>query len=160
MIAAGVGGAARGNCVLSPNNCFNGAASERGCLWAPRAGSPSACITPQHSQLILYNCRYDDARRLLKHASLQIDQHDHDGNTPLMLACKGGQGRLVKLCLRKGANINAQNTIGDTPLHLAAAAGHRAITKHLLQSGASPCIANKAGITAEHLIIKSTGSIR
>ena len=40
---------------------------------------------------------------------LPIDAKDDLGNTLLMLACQNGNKRIVKLCLRRGANINTQN---------------------------------------------------
>lgn len=86
-----------------------------------------------------------------------MDARDAQGNTPLMLACAGGHGRLVKLCLRKGAAIDAQNAEGDSALLLAAAAGHRAVAKHLLQAGAAPGLRNARGESAEELVMKWAG---
>jgi ankyrin repeat protein len=71
-----------------------------------------------------------------------------------MLASAGGHGRIVKLCLRKGAVINAQNAAGDTALLLAADAGHRAVAKHLLECGADPSYKNNRGESAGKLIMK------
>ena len=35
-----------------------------------------------------------------------LDQH---GNTPLIVACQNGQGRIAKMCIRYGADPNAHN---------------------------------------------------
>ncbi|GAB4817164.1 hypothetical protein N2152v2_004210 [Parachlorella kessleri] len=98
--------------------------------------------------------RYEDARQLMREAKIPIDVRDMSGNTPLMLACQGSYGRLVKLCLRKGADVNAQNAAGETALLLAAAAEHRGCAKYLLECGADPTLKTKDGRTAEELILK------
>ena len=48
-----------------------------------------------------------------------------------MLACQQGHGRLVKLLVRKGANIQAQNAQGLTAEQLAQASMHNNIVKFL-----------------------------
>ena len=48
-----------------------------------------------------------------------IDYCDKDGNTLLMISCQNGNKRIAKLCLRRGSNINLQNTNGQTCLHYA-----------------------------------------
>ena len=48
-----------------------------------------------------------------------IDYTDDVGNTLLMLCCQNGNKRMVKLCLRKGSDINKQNCNGHTCLHYA-----------------------------------------
>eukprot|EP00891_Asterochloris_glomerata_P003042 jgi/Astpho2/3042/e_gw1.00051.319.1_t len=80
-------------------------------------------------------CRYDEARSLLK-SSAQVDVRDGAGNTPLILACQAGHGRLIKLLLRKGADINAYNSTGRTALQAAAAGQHQAAVKYLRSLGA------------------------
>ena len=80
-------------------------------------------------------CRYDEARSLLK-SSAQVDMRDDAGNTPLILACQAGHGRLIKLLLRKGADINACNSIGRTALQAAASGQHHAAVKYLRSLGA------------------------
>lgn len=108
--------------------------------------------------LALLSCRrYEEARALLKAAALPVDTRDPHGSTPLMLACAGGHGRLVKLFLRKGAAINARNAAGDSALLLAAAAGHRAVAKHLLEAGADPTLVNARGESAAALLAGQPG---
>lgn len=94
---------------------------------------------------------------MLREAAIPIDARDPQGNTPLMLASAGGHGRLVKLCLRKGAAVDAQNATGETALVLAAAAGHKAVVRHLLQVGADPSLRGQQGPRAEELILQWAG---
>ena len=102
-------------------------------------------------------CRYDEARALLKASGLPPDIRDPRGTTPLMLAAAGGHGRLVKLFLRKGAAINAQNAAGECALSLAAGGGHGAVARHLLQCGADPSLADAQGVSAGDLVARLAG---
>ncbi|EFN56249.1 hypothetical protein CHLNCDRAFT_22241, partial [Chlorella variabilis] len=72
--------------------------------------------------------------------------------TALILACAGGHGRIIKLLLRKGAAINAQDARGCTPLHISVLNGHKAVARHLLEAGADALRCNNAGTTAAELI--------
>ena len=48
-----------------------------------------------------------------------IDYTDDVGNTLLIICCQHGNKRMVKLCLRKGCDMNKQNCNGHTCLHYA-----------------------------------------
>ena len=99
-------------------------------------------------------CRYEEARQALREAGLAaLDAADAAGGlTPLMLACAGGHGRLVKLLLRKGACIDAQDSQGCTALHLAARQGHKAVARHLLEAGADTSRRDAAGMSGADVI--------
>ena len=56
-------------------------------------------------------------RGLLKKPGLSVDVRDKFGNTPLIVACQNGHGRLAKMCVRYGADVNAVNHKKNTPLH-------------------------------------------
>lgn len=49
-----------------------------------------------------------------------LDATDADCNTPLHLACEGGQVGVVELLISNGANVTAQNIRGELPVHIAA----------------------------------------
>lgn len=70
-----------------------------------------------------------------------------------MLACGAGCGRLIKLLLRKGARLDAQDAAGNTALAHAILAGHRAVAKHLLLAGADASPRNTAGLSGADLIV-------
>lgn len=61
----------------------------------------------------------------------EIDAADAEGNTPLMLACGGGHGRLVKLLVRKGAKLAALNASGKTAEQLASHHHHKGVAAFL-----------------------------
>lgn len=61
------------------------------------------------------------------------------GRTPLMKACRGGHGDVIKFLLSKGADVNRQTASNDhTSLSLACAGGHIAAVEILLAAGANP----------------------
>ncbi|KAK9829625.1 hypothetical protein WJX72_006947 [[Myrmecia] bisecta] len=105
-------------------------------------------ITPDQQQLFDHckHGRYDEARALLKEGVLS-EAVDEEGTTPLMLVAQGGYGRLVKLFLRKDANINARNLAGNTALHFALANQHKAVAKYLIAQGADDGLRNLTGLT-------------
>ncbi|KAJ7287336.1 hypothetical protein C8J57DRAFT_1283579 [Mycena rebaudengoi] len=93
-----------------------------------------------------------------------------DGVLPLHAAAAGGNERVVKLLIERGADVNAPRlprrysndknrdtsapivgTSGSTPLHFAAANGNTNIVTTLLRRGAHPSRADKHGITPEML---------
>lgn len=63
---------------------------------------------------------------------MPVDLADEEGNTPLIVACQFGFGRIIKMLVRKDANINALNSRGDSPLHVAHAYHHKSVAKYLL----------------------------
>ncbi|MDG1436624.1 MAG: ankyrin repeat domain-containing protein [Rickettsiaceae bacterium] len=80
-----------------------------------------------------------------------------DNNTLLMLAidsCKADmhvENRL-KTLIKKGGNINAQNSNGDTALMMAAKKGLPQVIKVLIKEKADPAIENNDGFTALYLL--------
>ena len=50
---------------------------------------------------------------------MDIDICDENRNTVLIVAASQNCKKLVKNCLRRGANINATNNQGNTPAHQA-----------------------------------------
>ncbi len=79
--------------------------------------------------------------------SFPIDFADDVGNTLLMVSCQNGNKRMVKLCLRKGSDINKQNTNGNTSLHYAFGYGFSELGAYLISKGADDNITNAEGLT-------------
>ena len=78
---------------------------------------------------------------------IPIDFQDEFGNALLHIACQMGSKKLLKICLRRGANINIQNLKGQTPLHFAARYGYMSLVQYLVSKGADDSILNSAGLT-------------
>ena len=54
----------------------------------------------------------------------QLNEANHDGNTPLLIAAHYGQRACVELLLKENAKTDVHNNVGSTPLLVAAYNGH------------------------------------
>ncbi|KAL3455337.1 hypothetical protein BJX64DRAFT_297730 [Aspergillus heterothallicus] len=88
-------------------------------------------------------------------ASVDIEQRDSQGDTPLGLAAKSGDATIVQLLLDAKAPVNARSANGKTALMLASSHGHEAIVKLLLDSEADCFAYSDEGLTCLHY---ATGS--
>ena len=79
--------------------------------------------------------------------TLPIDAKDSKGNTLLSIACQNDNKRIVKLCLRKGADVNTQNINGQTPLHFCYAYKCMALFDYLIEKGADDTLVNADDLT-------------
>ena len=84
---------------------------------------------------------------LLKKPGLSVDVRDKFGNTPLIVACQNGHGRLAKMCVRYGADVNAVNHKKNTPLHFTVQYGFNALGDFLVDKGADRDARNDEGKT-------------
>eukprot|EP01138_Halocafeteria_seosinensis_P013247 gb/GECG01013529.1/.p1 GENE.gb/GECG01013529.1/~~gb/GECG01013529.1/.p1 ORF type:complete len:422 (+),score=27.78 gb/GECG01013529.1/:1-1266(+) len=111
--------------------------------------------TPFHSACakgfdLTVACLYDGADSPTRHTLLH--SQDRLGNTPLLLAAKGGHGFLVEWLLREGAPVSVRDREGNTALHIAARDGNYWTAREML--GLSPNssnIRNANGYTAAAL---------
>ena len=72
--------------------------------------------------------------------------------TPLMVAAREGALEAARLLLRRGARLDARDSIGRTPLHIAARPWwqeNAALVTLLLEAGAQPSIRDNQGYTPE-----------
>jgi len=94
----------------------------------------------------------EDALRLLEPPhSLDVNRHNHRGDTPLTLAASSGNMDLVQLLLDRGASATAQGERRDTPLIRAAKFRRAEVVQFFLAKqlpGLSVDDANRAGDTA------------
>ena len=87
---------------------------------------------------------------LLTRGSVDIDQGDPGGATPLMFAAHRGYLRVVRILLKKGANMFIQTDKGYTAVHSSVREGHLAVTKLLVKAGADLEAATSTGCTPLH----------
>ena len=102
-------------------------------------------LLPLHASLSVFLCffytnlivsmpfRYNEARALVKQG-VPVDTCDAQGNTPLIISAREGHGRMVKLFVRKGANLEAHNIDGMSAEQLALSSGHIGIVEYLHES--------------------------
>jgi len=77
-----------------------------------------------------------------------VDSVDEAGNTPLMLAAKIGNPRMVKIILAHNPKVNARNEAGLTALMIASENGILPIIKELKEYGADAGMKNRAGLNS------------
>jgi ankyrin repeat protein len=77
-----------------------------------------------------------------------IDEPDHRGYSPLMLAGYAGNLEAVELLLVRGADPNTRDLFGNTVLMGAAYKGFVGIVERLLLEGADPEAINHGGLDA------------
>lgn len=80
---------------------------------------------------------------------------DEEGNTPLMLASRIGNPRIVKIILAHNPVLNVKNMNGYTALMIASEQGQTHIVEQLLAKGASVSVRNSSGLTAADLAIRN-----
>ena len=77
-----------------------------------------------------------------------VSYEDHRRDPVLTWATKKGHTEVVKILLKKGAEVNAKNLYGSTALMLAARKGYPEVAEILLQNGAKVNDRNNYGSTA------------
>merc|ERR1719265_958091 len=91
-------------------------------------------------QIALAQGAYTETRRPIAIGVSDMDQEgaqiQNQGLTPLMHAAQGGHLKCVKLLLRAGASLEAEDEDGLRPLHFAARSGNQEIGSLLIRAGA------------------------
>ena len=91
---------------------------------------------------------HDDlAKMVLDRHGCPLDVCDRDGDTPLHLATRSSNKKVVAVLLRRGANSDLKNAAGDVPLLEAVRAGDVAMAGLLLRGGAAVNVAGSLGTT-------------
>ena len=80
--------------------------------------------------------------------SVDVNEKDYYGCTPLMEASSRGYLSIVKLLKSKGARVNVKDKECNTALSLAAERGHFQVVKLLVEGGAKIDVTDKNGNTA------------
>ena len=73
---------------------------------------------------------------LLSSASIDIDQVNPQGFTPLIFAAEKGFSRVVRILIGSGANVSIAGDYGATALHMSSQNGHLTATNDLVRAGA------------------------
>ncbi len=79
--------------------------------------------------------------------AVPIDYQDELGNSLIHVAAQNGNKRLIKVLLRRGAQINSANLSGQTPLHYCYGYGYEDVGAYLVKRGADDSIRNKDGLS-------------
>ncbi|CAN0102047.1 unnamed protein product, partial [Ectocarpus sp. 12 AP-2014] len=84
-----------------------------------------------------YHGSADRVDALLSAGSVDINQGNPKGWTPLMLATEKGHSRVAKSLLERGANVSVVGDGGFTALLASAQSGQQAIAKMLVKARAN-----------------------
>jgi hypothetical protein len=98
-----------------------------------------------------------DPNSALNHRRSRPLHYAADGYVVSKLWSEKNQVAMIRLLLKAGAEIDAQDKNGATPLHRAVRTRCAAAVKCLLDAGADATIKNKPGSTAFHLAVQNTG---
>jgi len=89
--------------------------------------------------------RVEEVESLLDRG-VPINVRDKYGNTILSIGCQNGHKRILKLALRRGADINCTNHRGNTALHFCFKYGfHTTLGAYLISKGADVTLRNEEG---------------
>jgi hypothetical protein len=87
------------------------------------------------------------ARDLLDHGAA-TEEHNREGDTPLMVATWIRREDIVRLLIARGANVNSRNDYGVTPFMQAACSGDTEIMRLMAKHGAALNARDANGCTA------------
>jgi len=77
------------------------------------------------------------ARKIFANAKVDVNLQNHEGQTPLHMACCFGDYDIACMLVDAGADIEATNNRGQTPLHVASLWGQKYIVLFLLALNAN-----------------------
>lgn len=84
-----------------------------------------------------------------------VDTVDSEGNTPLMIAAKIGNPRMMKIILSHNPKIDVRNQNGDTALMIASKQGVVQIVEQLIKHGADVNLKNSEGFISSEIALRN-----
>eukprot|EP00903_Cladosiphon_okamuranus_P012099 g11354.t1 len=103
----------------------------------------------------LHLAAFDDSTKrtieLLSRGSIDVNQLNEGGWTPLIVAAMRGSSRVARILLDRGADVSITEDRGNTALHLCSANGHLSVAVDLMKAGADLEVKASDGWTPLHL---------
>ena len=90
---------------------------------------------------------------LLQNPSININETNRFGRTPIFLAAREDDMSLVEKLITRDADINQSDNCGDTPLHMAALYNHSETIKTLVDAGGDLNARNNRGHTPLYIAL-------
>jgi len=85
----------------------------------------------------------------------ELDDIDHNGNTPLMWASFNSNIQYARILIDQGVAVNTQNFVGETALFIAAARRFDKLCTLLIENGADMRLSNIEGVSPMHIATAS-----
>ena len=76
-----------------------------------------------------------------------IENRDEHGNTLFIISAQQNNKKMIKMLLRRGADVNAQNSTGNTALHYANEYKFNKLSEYILNKGGNDTLLNTKGLT-------------
>jgi ankyrin repeat protein len=96
-----------------------------------------------------WNKPVEEIEALLTSAAAVSVVDPNNGNQPIHIAAQNGHNDLVKLLIRKKADLNAKNAKGNTGLHMSVGYDYYETSQILINAGADPEVTNDGGFEAK-----------
>lgn len=140
--------------TFSPATPFNSSTLSLNAL-PPTTVPQQPYITDQQRIDLFSKCRTNRHTLVeeLFSSGIPVDSSDAYGNQCIHIAAQQNSKRMIKACLRWGADINALNIQGNTPLHYCMAYHYDVLSNYLLSKGASDLIVNFFGYTPSQCVL-------
>lgn len=103
---------------------------------------------PIHSA-VRWNKPVSEVEQLLDSLEAVNCADETNGNRPIHIASQNGHNDLVKLLIKKKADLASKNLKGNTALHMAVGYDYYETAQLLMKAGADPEVVNEAGIAAK-----------
>lgn len=99
---------------------------------------PSLAVKEEKKKILFTRCRNNRVNQVeeMFASGVPVSTEDEHGNQCIHIGMQSGSKRMVKLCLRWGADINAQNKQGQTALHYGFAYNYSELFAYLVKKGA------------------------
>ena len=92
----------------------------------------------------------------LINADADVHVVDKQGDTPLILACRGGHRNSIAVLLKESANPNTKSEIDGTPLQSAVVGGRVDVVRELIENGNTECVDRDPGeLDGDELVDKA-----
>jgi len=76
-----------------------------------------------------------------------VENRDEHGNTLVIIAAQQNNKKMLKMLLRRGADINAQNSMGNAAIHYTHEYKFDALAQYILDKGGDDTLLNMKGLT-------------
>lgn len=103
---------------------------------------------PIHSA-VRWNKPVNEVEQLLDSPEAVNCADETNGNRPIHIAAQNGHNDLVKLLIKKNADLAAKNLKGNTALHMAVGYDYYETAQLLMKAGSDPDALNDAGVAAK-----------